>query len=289
MEYHPLERGYMRNDTMNDRYLGPLLTDPSKIRRAAVHRRKLFDEKSVVDANEIKDHEANGWQIDRTLKRVTKVKKEKEIDERLENRFWMFLVKLGYPEISEGRNFTILIDRKGAEPLRKQIDVFGKDEETVIVAECKASENLTKRSLQKDIEEFANLKGPISQAIKKHYGTAVKLKIIWLFVTENIIWSSPDKQRALGENIRVITEKELRYYAQIADHLGKAARYQFLAEFLKDQQIPELANKTVPAIKGRLGGKPFFCFVTTPRHLLKISFKFGSDHGTLLLSKELRG
>jgi DNA sulfur modification protein DndB len=165
-----------------------------------------------------------------------------------------------------------LIERKGAEPLRKQIDAFAKDDETIIVAECKASERLTRRSLQKDIEEFANLKGPISQAVRKHYGADAKLKIIWLFVTENIIWSNPDKQRALGENIRVITERELRYYAQIADHLGKAARYQFLAEFLKDQPIPQLGQKSVPAIKGKLGGKPFYCFVTTPRHLLKISF-----------------
>ena len=255
----------------HDTFLGPLLTDPSKIRREAVRRRKPFDEKSVA-AEAIPDHEAKGWQVDRKLKRVTRVKREKEIDERLENRFWMFLAKLGYPEVSDGRNFTILIERKGAEPLRKQIDVFGKDDETVVIAECKASEKLTRRSLQKDIEEFANLKGPISQAVRKHYGASVKLKIIWLFVTENIIWSAPDKQRALGENIRVITERELRYYAQIADHLGKAARYQFLAEFLKDQQIPELANKKVGAVKGRLGGKPFFCFVTTPRHLLKISF-----------------
>ena len=252
-------------------YLGPLLTDSSSIRRHAVRRRKPFDEKSVT-VSALPEHETNGWQVDKTLKRLTKVKREKEIDERLENRFWMLLFKLGYPEINEGRNFTILIERKGAEPLRKQIDVFGKDEETVIVAECKACEKLNKRSLQKDIEEFANLKGPISQAIRKHYGQEVKLKIIWLFVTENVIWSAPDKQRALGENIRIITEKELRYYAQIAEHLGKAARYQFLAEFLKDQQIPELSGKTASAIKGRLGGKTFYCFVTTPRHLLKISF-----------------
>lgn len=44
-----------------------------------------------------------------------------------------------------------------------------------------------------------------------------------------------------------------------------------MAEFLKDQQIPELANRKVERSKaGRR--KPFFCFVTTPRHLLKISF-----------------
>ena len=226
-------------------YLGPLLTDPSRIKREAVRRRKPFDEKSV-SPEDIPEHEAKGWHVDRKLKRKTKVKREKEIDERLENRFWMLLFKLGYPVLSDGRSFTILIDRKGAEPLRKQVDVFGKDDETVVVAECKASAKLTRRTLQKDIEEFANLKGPISSAIRSHYGTAVKLKIIWLFVTENIIWSTPDKQRALGENIQVITERELRYYAQIAEHLGKAARYQFLAEFLKDQPIPELKGKTVP-------------------------------------------
>jgi len=260
----------MKQSHNTDEYLGPLLTDAFRIRREAVRRRKPFDEKSV-SAETIPDHEAEGWQVDRKLKRVTKVKREKEIDERLENRFWMLLVKLGYPEVSDGRNFTVLIERRGAEPLRKQIDVFGKDDETVIVAECKASGKLTKRTLQKDIEEFANLKGPISSAVRKHYGFHVKLKIIWLFVTENIIWSAPDKQRALGENIRVITERELRYYAQVAEHLGKAARYQFLAEFLKDQQIPELGGKTVPAIKGKLGGKTFYCFVTTPRDLLKVA------------------
>lgn len=250
---------------------GPLLTEPSKIKREAVRRRKQFDEQPV-SPSEIATFEADGWQIDRKLKRATRMKRPKPIDERLENRFWMLLARLGYPEINAGRKFTVAIERKGAEKLRKQVDVFAKDDETVVVAECKASASFAKRSLQKDIEEFANLKKPIANAIHKHYGEDRKLKIIWLFVTENIIWSSPDKQRAKGENIRIITERELRYYSQVADHLGKAARYQFLAEFLKDQPIPELSGRIVPAVKGKLGGRRFYCFVTTPRHLLKISF-----------------
>jgi DGQHR domain-containing protein len=260
----------IEDDDLN-KYLGPLLTDPSRIRREAVRRRKLFDEKSIPP-EAILDHEAEGWQVDRKLKRVTRIKREKELDERLENRFWMLLFKLGYPHLSDGRNFSILIERKGAEPVRKQIDVFGKDDETVIVAECRASARMARRTLQKDVEELASLKGPISTAVRKHYGSSIKLKIIWLIITENIIWSSPDKQRAASEHIQIITERELRYYSQIAEHLGKAARYQFLAEFLKDQQIPALSQKKVPAIKGKLGGKAFYCFVTTPRDLLKIAF-----------------
>jgi DGQHR domain-containing protein len=59
---------------------------------------------------------------------------------------------------------------------------------------------------------------------------------------------------------------------QIAEHLRKAARFQFLAEFLKDQKIPELKDQKLPAIRGKLGGHKFYCFVTTPKQLLKISF-----------------
>lgn len=258
-------------------FFGPLLTEASKIKREAVRRRKLFDEQPV-NAAEIAAFEADGWQVDRKLKRSIRMKRPKAIDERLENRFWLFLAHLGYPEINAGRKFTVVIERKDAGQLRKQVDVFAKDDETVVVAECKASGSFVKRSLQKDIEEFANLKKPIAQAVHKHYGGGKKLKIIWLFVTENIIWSAPDKERAKGEKIRIITERELRYYSQIADHIGKAARYQFLAEFLKDQSIPELSGKAIPAVRGKLGGKRFYCFVTTPRHLLKISFV---NHRTL--------
>jgi hypothetical protein len=41
----------------------------------------------------------------------------------------MLLARLGYPEINAGRKFAIVIGRKGAEPLRKQVDVFAKDDE----------------------------------------------------------------------------------------------------------------------------------------------------------------
>jgi DNA sulfur modification protein DndB len=225
-----------------------------------------------VSLDGVAQYEADGWHVEKQMKRVTKVRRDKVIDERLENRFWMLLFKMGYLEMNEGRKFTIRIERKGAEPLRKQIDVFAKDDETVVVAECKAADKVVKRTLQKDIEEFANLKGPIANAINKHYGPAFKPKIIWLFVAENIVWSKPDRERSAGAAVRIITERELRYYSQIAEHLGKAARYQFLSEFLKDTSIPELSGKVVPAIRGKLGGKKFYSFVTTPRHLLKISF-----------------
>ena len=252
--------------------LSPIISDPSHRLNEALKRRKPFDFETI-SADLLQEFEAQNWSIDKRLAVKLRLKRPKAFDERLENRFWMLLFKLGYPELNQGRNFQILIQRKGANPLWKQIDVFAKDEETVIVAECKASEKVTKtRSLQKDIEEFANLKGPISNSVENYYGRGFKPKIIWVFVTENIIWSKPDRERAAGQNIRIITERELRYYTQIAEHLEKAARYQFLAEFLRDQEIPELRGRSVPAIRGKLGGRKFYAFITRPRDLLKISF-----------------
>lgn len=267
----------MDKETTKPTYLSPLLCDLPQLAREAVRRRKLFDEKTLT-TDELPEYEALGWVVDRKLITKTRVKRQKIVDERLENRCWMLLFKMGYPEMNQGRSFSILIERKGAVAIRKQIDVFAKDDETAVVIECKASEKMSRRSVQKDVEEFANLKGPIANAIRNHYGQNFKPKIIWLFATENIIWSKPDKERALGQNIRVVTERELRYYAQVAEHLGKAARYQFLAEFLKDEPIPELKGTVVPAIRGRLGGKKFYSFVTRPRDILKISFV---NHRTL--------
>lgn len=251
--------------------LSPLLTRDTARDREASRRRKQHDTITVAP-HDLGEHEKNGWIVEKRLSQKIRLKRPKTPDERLENRFWYLLYRLGYPELSQGRDFQITIQRSGAESLQEQIDVFAKDDETVIVAECKAFNSPRKRSLQKDIEEFGGLKGPIAAAIKKHYGARYKPKILWMFITENIIWSTPDKARAADQNIRVVTERELRYYLQVAEHLGSAGRYQFLAEYLKNQPIPNLGKRAVPAIRGKLGGRRFYSFVTTPRTLLKIAF-----------------
>lgn len=257
---------------VSSRYLAPLLTEASSLASENRRRKKLYELKSV-SPKVVDDYLAEKWEVDKKLKRLVRMKRFKGHDEHLEDRLWCLLYKLGYEELNQGRQFKVLIKRRGAEELEKQIDVFAKDAETVVVAECKSSAKLTKRkSLQKDLAEFATLKGPIANAIKKHYGKEFRPKILWLFVTGNIVWSEPDLARAQGHAICVLTDREMRYFNQLANHLGSPARYQFLAEYLKNQKIPELADHKIPAIRGKLGGKRFYCFITTPEHLLKIAF-----------------
>lgn len=258
-------------------WLAPLVADGQQIKRESVWRARDYQELSVPNAL-VDEYVEKGWQVSQERVRKSKIRKLWPHDQRLENKVWYLFYLLGYPELSSGRTFKIRIERPGADPLEKQIDVFAKDDETVIVTECKSCATITKRSLQKDIEEFASLKGPIAHAIHAHYGPGFKPKIIWMFVTENIAWSDPDKQRATGNQISVVTERELRYYLEIAKHLRSAARFQFLAEFLQNQKIPEMKDIRVPAVRGKLGGHRFYSFVSTPEQMLKIAFV---NHRTL--------
>jgi DGQHR domain-containing protein len=251
--------------------LHPLLTDPPSLTKEYTLRINDYDFIAVSPKNE-QAYIDDGWSHDRKLKKRIRLKKSKKPDEILENNFWCLLYKMGYPEMNQGRTFKIKYKRKGVEDGEKQIDIFAKDDETVVIAECKSSEDLKKRNLQLEIGEFSSLQKPLADSIKKHYSFKFKPKILWLFVTDNIIWSQADRDRAKSEHIRIITEREFKYYKQIVDHLGPAAKYQFLAEYFQGQSIPEMRDKKIPAIRGKLGGKVFYCFVASPKQLLKISF-----------------
>lgn len=264
-------------DPESEALLYPLLDKAVSLRREYRRRNTKFDQKHITSP-EIDEHLAAGWTIHKKQKGTAVVRREKKIDERLENLWWVLLYKMGYSELNSGRSFRIKLKRRNSQPDQKQIDVFASDDETVIVAECISSDRLKRQNLQNQIAEFGAAKGDISTSIRSFYGKDYKPKILWFLVTENILWSDEDIARANAQKIRRVTENELPYYTQLADHLGRAARFQFLAEFLKDQAIPEMTDCKVPATRGKLGGKYFYSFVTTPRQLLKIAFV---NHRTL--------
>ena len=218
-------------------WLGSTITDEKALKREYRRRRSEYVTTAVHPANR-EDMLASDWELERELKTKLRFRKRKLIDERLEDRFWCVLCQMGYHELNDGRNFRIKIKKKNSPNIEKQIDVFAKDDETVIIAECKSSKEIKKRSLQKDIGEFSSLKSGIANAIRSHYGSDFRPKIVWLFVTEKIIWSKPDIERARSNNIHIITERELRYFAQIVDHLGPAASINSSPNFLRIKQSP---------------------------------------------------
>lgn len=250
--------------------LSTLLLTRAARQREFARRKNAFVFKSVHPAD-VPKYEADGWTVQREGTKKVRIKRSKNFDVDLEDRAWCLFYRMGYPELS-GPNFKIRYLRQDGTEGEKQIDVFAKDSETAIVIECKSRETRGRRSLQKDLHETEARQKSFANSIRTHYGRDFKPKIIWIYVTNNIIWSQPDLERAIAINVRVVTENEMQYFDSFIRHMGPAGRFQFLAEFLEDQDIPELGDVKVPATRGTLGKNKFYSFVTTPRRLLKIAF-----------------
>lgn len=230
-------------------------------------RNRDYDEQSVTPGA-VQDFEPQGWSVARELKTKFKLRKPRAEDHNLENRFWCCLYRLGYLELNSGRHFKIPI----AQGIEKQIDVFAKDSETVVIAECKTAETYRKKSLQKDLGEFESNKRQIANALRQHYGKDFKPKIIWLFVLSNVAVTTNDAARARELNINLLKDKELVYFEEIAKALGPAARQQFKAEYLAGQDIPALDNVSVPAVKTKLNGTPVYVFSCKASDMSRIGF-----------------
>lgn len=247
------------------------LTDSPESRASEYRRRnRTYNEKSVTPGA-VPDVEKLGWSVYKKFPTRFKMRQPRQDDENLENRFWCCLYKLGFDDLNIGRNFKIDI-KVGSSGLQRQIDAFAKDDETVVVAECKTAETNKKKSLQTDLGEFESLKKPIADAIRLHYGSAFKPKIIWCFVTDQIEWTSNDLLRAKQHNISVINSRDLDYIDEIAKVLGPVARHQFKATYLDGVKIPALQNKKLPAIRCRVGGQNAFVFSAKANDILPIAF-----------------
>ena len=251
-------------------FLSPLISETKELASEYRTRKNRYDVKGVHPAD-VSAEEARGWEVQRPGKRVTRLKRLKSHDKWLEDRVWCLLCLMGYQTLN-GSNCKINFRRTTGSAGKKQIDVYAEDGETAFIVECKSREERGRRSLQKDIQETISLQLYFREAINKRFAGKPKPKIIWVYATNNILWSKQDIERAEDGDIRIITENELEYFQRFIKHMGPAGKYQILGEFLKGKKVPGLTKIKLPAIRGMIGGERFYSFVTTPRSLLKIAF-----------------
>lgn len=256
--------------TPYDAVFDSLLKLETELRVEAKRRRSQSDSKSVP-LKQVDEEISNGWSIKKAGKRQTALERAKQHDQMLEDRVWSLLYMMGYQQIT-CRQSIIMFRRSDGSAARKQINIFAVDAETAIVAECKSRETRGRKNLQKDIQETALVQDQIRKSIYAAHTLSAKPKIVWLYATNNIIWSEPDLERAEEANISVITENEIQYFEAFIKHMGPAGKYQIIGEFLKGQKGPGLEGVKIPAIKGKLAGETFYSFVATPRNLLRIAF-----------------
>ncbi len=240
-------------------------TDLERERR---QRRKAAHEKTVP-LGQVSNYADDGWEIVRRNKRTARVQKAKPEDQRLEDDVWTLLADMGFCEISQGRHFKIPVSGSTLGVPPKQIDVLAVDSDTAMVVECKASDTIRSRSLQKDLNETRGLQDGIRSTIHRHF--EAHLRVCFVYVTRNIRWSSQDLGRAKDHQIAVIRDRQIDYYRRLTDIIQTAARHQFQADLLEGSSVRGL-SATVPALRGKFGKNVFYQFAIEPDKLLKLAY-----------------
>ena len=118
--------------------LDPLLVEKS-IRLASYKKRNDHYYYESIHPADLQEYESQEWEIHRESKTRVRMKRQKSHDRLLEDQTWCLFYRMGYPELN-GEQFKITFERFDRSIGAKQIDVFAKDDETVLVAECKSRE-----------------------------------------------------------------------------------------------------------------------------------------------------
>ncbi|MFH1216667.1 MAG: DGQHR domain-containing protein [Pseudomonadota bacterium] len=255
-------------------FLSPLLVGHNRINSALRTRRNKFTEKSISSKSKENLEEKailegnDGWEVLRKNMQSYRLGKNKPLDEQLEDALWCIAAKMGFDELSDGRNFTINV---GEDVNPRQIDIFCKDRETAVFIECTCSEVPKRKRMTNLIEKIESIQPKVAQSVNAHYGKNPKLKLRWVIATRNIEWGDADLEKAKVAKIIVLRDQEIDYYSKLTEHLKSAAKYQFLSHIFHNESISGL-DITVPATKGKMGGVTFYNFLIRPSDLLKIGY-----------------
>lgn len=247
-----------------------LSSDPSGLGKLYKAKKSEYMVRSV-DHSLADDLIADGWEeFGKPLKTKTKLRKRKDHDKKFEDDIWCQMYDLGYRHLNIDRNFKLPFGPHPTE--KKQIDVVAANDDTILIIECKSSENAKKAPSFKT--EFEALKQRLhghSRALEEIFGKGRRVK--YIFATRNLRVSreSADINRLEAAKGFFYNDNAYDYIEQLIRTYKNAAHYQFMGLMFKGQNISR-DRIEVPAIEGRMGAKTYYMFSIEPSLLLKLGF-----------------
>ena len=235
--------------------------------------RKRLDPHEFVTINPAlrQEHEADGWVVDRILKKSIRMRRLKRDDVAFEDRVWATFANLNFPYLNSDREF--FVDYGEAPSENKRLAVFAADDEVVLVVECKSDSKPVADPLTAEIEAIQRTRQGIIRSVRAEFP---KCKVKFIFATNNLVLSRATLECMDAADIVHLDEDSIEYYLDLAKHLGKAARFQLLGRLFAGTKIPGL-KPTVGAIEGRMGGHRYYAFMIEPARLLKLAYILHRD------------
>ncbi len=209
--------------------LGPLVSGAEVASELRSRKRKdvyqaVGGASSELIAEKVKLAEAEGWRIVKENVKSTRMAMPKPADEQLEDEVWCLMAQMGFKELSQGRQFKVAVGRSLP---KRQIDVFAKDDEAIVVVECTHSSTPGPKSMASLIEKIQAIGPAILNTIHRTYPKPWP-KVKFAIATRNVSWRQADLDKCEASKIAVLDDGALDYYAALVSHLKQAARYQLL-------------------------------------------------------------
>ncbi|MFI5562044.1 DGQHR domain-containing protein [Amycolatopsis japonica] len=194
------------------------------------------------------------------------MRKVKPHDIAFEDRVWAAFAKLHFTAINKGRYLNIQYGK--ADGQIRQVNVFAADEDVLLVVECKSSETVRTLQLKKEIEAIHEQRAGILREVKREFANH---KVKFILATNNIGVSAQTAERIAAADVVHMDDDVVDYYIELAEHLGRAARYQLLGSLFAGTRIPNLDAEVV-AIEAKMGGHKYYSFSIEPERLLKLAY-----------------
>ncbi|WP_167354284.1 DGQHR domain-containing protein [Nocardia kruczakiae] len=221
---------------------------------------------TTVSTAAVAEYEQNGWMLERTSRRGSRMKREKDVNEIFSDQVWITFAKLGFEHLStEGQATTWLSHSVGAST---EISVFAADAETAIVVLCKSFEKPTSYSFRSETQFIREYHMRIRGQIRERFPDR---KVRFVVAANNCVASVQVRQSLVEANISFLDVRAVNYYSELSKHLGSAAKYQLLGHLFAGQKIQGLDSRVV-AVEARMGGRVYYSFTIEPERLLKIAF-----------------
>ena len=231
-------------------------------------RRKVVDTLKIK-TDDLPQYVDDGWEKSKEYKnpKYISVTRDKSIQEQFENKIWLLFVSMGFTNMNADSELYMPYDFHD-ESLVHQVDVLAVDDETVIMVECRATDEMTEISFAEEIKQFSDKISGLRKEILKKYPNR-KSKFIW--ATHNYIIKKKDLLALEKAGIAYFNDSVVEYYSDLAKHLGSCSRYQLLGSLFANQEIKNMENR-IPAIQGKMGGYTYYSFSIEPEKLLKIGY-----------------
>lgn len=257
-------------------------------------RKTQFDTRKVLHS-EVEQYESEGWIAGTPMKTKTPMSKSKECGRQFEDDIWCMFYNLGFRILNADDNLRIQWGDHAGED--KQVDVVAVGAEAIFVVECKAAQSFKKQSFQHALIEMSQYKKGMAESLQQIYGKDKRVKFIFATRNYRIEDDGDDALRMKNDDIYHLDENAYRYICNLIRSYQSSVIYQFYGMMFKDELINDKPI-TIPALRGKMGGRFYYMFSIEPSTLLKIGFvlhrtkvndSMAPTYQRLLVPKRLKG